>query len=95
MKKIKLNITELKIDSFVTTEKANKNGTVNGNGRITDLPDCLITSECLETKAINCLQSKECQTDLCMTLVCPSEICNTKQINCNTNEYFQCIQPDL
>lgn len=95
MKKLKLNITDLKIDSFVTTEKYNKTGTVNGNGEITDLPDCLITYDCLKTKAVNCLVTQDCQTELCVTLDCPSEICNTKQINCNTNQYFECIQPEI
>ena len=53
MKKMKLNIDQLKVDSFETDEKKNLKGTVNGNA----ISDRIIHTECCKISYV-----LECET---------------------------------
>ena len=75
MKKLKLNLEELKVQSFETSESYNKRGTVVGNATISACEEaCLVTTTCPppETEDATCHHS-------CYDTVC-SFTCN----NCIT-----------
>lgn len=98
MKKLKLNITELRIDSFETTSKKNNNGTVIGHDKIiTEVEECFNTDICNFTDIPQCdptvtCPSKACSNN-CNTVGCPTQVCPVTLDGCATDAHNACIPP--
>ncbi len=85
MKKLKLNLEELKVESFETTNKIfNKKGTVKGQtDNIVDSRTVLSDCDCPETYD-TCITEDPCNTDnTCITCNYTCETCNIGPIACS------------
>ena len=78
MKKLKLDLENLKVESFETVnDKSKKQGTVYGNVTQTQLP-----SNCSEPSCVSGPCASSCETDGCLT--CYTEFCGCSGTTCET-----------
>lgn len=89
MKKLKLDLTKLNIESFVTAPVNKKSGTVIGNDKPTKYNCLSVDIPCLATIPINCNTNEQ----HCTIVNCPTvEYCPTRLRTCNecTDNFVEC-----
>ncbi len=97
MKKLKLNLDDLKVESFVTIKQESKRGTINGQALTVPVGVCAdlsINTYCPTSECVGC--NPETQEETCVYTECNQNTCNTCYNTCDgygpTCIYPECLK---